>query len=391
MQFQLQINQETNMRASHLAVGLAALALIGSASAANRPKGWVTICAEGKTCSVPASTNVAFGRADQFFYKVLSGSFVCNEATFGGRIAGGVNECSTASGASSSASSSSSSKSSVSSSSSSSKSSSSSSSSSSKSSVSSSSGSTSSNGTTPVPGWTGPVNVCEPGALIHNTTLDCGGKSIGLSCAGSSETQPAVLTLINATVKNVVIPSGGGSDGIHCGWGSLGSGLGTNVQGGTCTLENVKWVEVCEDAASIGNGQVGTVMNIKGGTAANADDKVFQNNGISSTLNVNDFTTTGSIGKLSRSCGDCTGNGGPRFFNINNVTIEKVSTVIGVNSNYGDKATLRNIKIKGYKSGSPKVCVTYKGVVKGNGSSSTIGEEWNSASCDVSKTDVIAY
>lgn len=243
----------------------------------------------------------------------------------------------------------------------------------------------------PVPGWTGPINKCEPGALIYNTTLDCGGKSIGLACAGGSETQPAVLTLINATVKNVVIPAGGGSDGIHCGWGSLGSGLGTNVQGGVCNLENVTWAAVCEDAASIGNGQVGTVMNIKGGTAANASDKVFQNNGINATLNVDNFTTTGSIGKLSRACGDCTGNGGPRFFNINNVKMEKVSTVIGVNSNYGDKAKLRGIQIKGYKVGSPKVCVTYKGVQKGSGSSSTIGEEWNTVSCDVSKTDVTAY
>lgn len=233
--------------------------------------------------------------------------------------------------------------------------------------------------------------MCEPGALIYDTTLDCGGKRIGLSCAGGSETQPAVLTLINATVKNVVIPAGGGSDGIHCGWGSLGSGLGTNVQGGTCNLENVVWEEVCEDAASIGNGQRGTVMNIKGGTAANADDKVFQNNGINSTLNVDNFTTTGSIGKLSRSCGDCTGNGGPRYFNINNVKMEKVSTVIGVNGNYGDKATLRNIQIKGYKSGSPKVCVEYVGVQKGSGSSSTVGEKWNTANCDVSPSDVKAY
>jgi pectate lyase len=62
--------------------------------AANRPSGYITLCNEGKTCSVATSTNVAFGRADKFFYKTLSGTFVCSEATFGGRIAGGVNECS---------------------------------------------------------------------------------------------------------------------------------------------------------------------------------------------------------------------------------------------------------------------------------------------------------
>jgi pectate lyase len=85
--------------------------------AANRPSGYVTLCNEGKTCSVASPTNVAFGRADKFFYKTLSGTFTCSEATFGGRIAGGVNECSrpTTPGSSSSVSSSSSSRSSVSS------------------------------------------------------------------------------------------------------------------------------------------------------------------------------------------------------------------------------------------------------------------------------------
>jgi uncharacterized protein YjiK len=85
-------------------LGAVALTLASSVWAANRPKGWVTICKEGASCSVAANTNVAFGRADQFLYKVLSGSFVCNEATFGGRIAGGVDECSTATSTSSSSS-----------------------------------------------------------------------------------------------------------------------------------------------------------------------------------------------------------------------------------------------------------------------------------------------
>src|SRR5688500_18384535 len=74
---------------------LGAIALAGSASAANRPSGWTTICKEGQTCTVAANTTVAMGRADQFLYKVLSGSFGCNSTTFGGKIAGGVNECST--------------------------------------------------------------------------------------------------------------------------------------------------------------------------------------------------------------------------------------------------------------------------------------------------------
>ncbi len=52
-------------------------------AAKNRPDGYVTICKIGETCSVSSSTNVAFGAADLFVYKVLSGSFSCSVATFG--------------------------------------------------------------------------------------------------------------------------------------------------------------------------------------------------------------------------------------------------------------------------------------------------------------------
>ncbi|HSD38731.1 MAG TPA: pectinesterase family protein [Rhodocyclaceae bacterium] len=90
------------MTAMRWMMGTMLVLLTQAGWAANRPSGYVTICTEGKTCSVATSTNVAFGRADKFFYKVLVGSFVCNEATFGGKTAGGVNECSVPSGGSTS-------------------------------------------------------------------------------------------------------------------------------------------------------------------------------------------------------------------------------------------------------------------------------------------------
>src|SRR5688572_14647741 len=86
------------MKYRHVLFALGAIAAAGAVHAANRPSGYTTLCNEGKTCAVPASTNVAFGRADQFFYKVLSGTFACAEATFGGRVGGGVNECSVPTG-----------------------------------------------------------------------------------------------------------------------------------------------------------------------------------------------------------------------------------------------------------------------------------------------------
>ena len=106
------------MKQTRFWLALACLALCGTASAANRPAGYKTICTEGKTCTVAASTSVAYGRADKFTFKTLSGSFVCSEATFGAgsKVAGGTNECSIPrSGSGSSASSSSISSSSVSS------------------------------------------------------------------------------------------------------------------------------------------------------------------------------------------------------------------------------------------------------------------------------------
>ena len=97
------------MKVRHITIGVFAATAAVAVYAANRPAGYVTICTENKTCTVAANTSVAFGRADRFTFKVLSGSFVCSEATFGAgtRVAGGVNECSIPSGSSSSSSSSS--------------------------------------------------------------------------------------------------------------------------------------------------------------------------------------------------------------------------------------------------------------------------------------------
>ncbi|HSC67255.1 MAG TPA: right-handed parallel beta-helix repeat-containing protein [Cellvibrio sp.] len=103
------------MRSSRLFFALLATAIASTASAANRPAGYTTICKINQTCSVATSTTVAYGRADVFTYKVLSGSFVCSDVTFGAgsTVAGGINECSVPTATASSATPGSSSKSSV--------------------------------------------------------------------------------------------------------------------------------------------------------------------------------------------------------------------------------------------------------------------------------------
>lgn len=226
---------------------------------------------------------------------------------------------------------------------------------------------------------------CFAGASITNKTVDCGGKTIGLSCVGDSESQPAVLTLNNATVKNVRIAANGGSDGIHC-------------VGGDCVLENVVWEDICEDAATLKNS--GSSLTIIGGSAYNDNngpggkaDKIFQHNNRNSTIMVTGgFTTYGHNGKLWRSCGNCSNNGGPRHLIVDDVVIDgTIGAIAGANGNYGDTVTINNLRIRNYSPGSPHVCDEYVGVDKSTGQSSTkLGERWDTNVCKVSRSDVTA-
>jgi len=217
-------------------------------------------------------------------------------------------------------------------------------------------------------------NRCNPGTTLSGT-VDCGGRVVGTSCNGQSESQQPVFTLENNTVLMNVTLNRNAADGIHC--------------RGNCMLINVVWQDVCEDAATMRGGS-GTTMDVIGGSAAEAEDKVFQHNGIGSTVNITGFRTFGSIGKLYRSCGNCSNNGGPRRVNIDNTRLARVrSSVAGVNSNFGDVARIRNLKIENYQPGRPKVCEEFRGVQKGSEPQS-LGERFNTASCNVRQSDVSA-
>jgi hypothetical protein len=335
------------MRHGRLLLALGALVLAGTAYAANRPSGYTTICNENKTCSVPANTNVAFGRADQFFYKVLSGSFICSSATFGGRISGGVNECSVPSGTSTPP-------------------------------------PTDPPPTNPppsadlgyYPGCAMPTNTevvqfTATRVIPAGTVFDGQNKVYNLSGGSQSEGQPAVFDLQDgATLKNVIIGPLA-ADGIHC----LGN----------CTLDHVWWQDIGEDAATA-LGPAGSVMNITCGAAYKGSDKTFQFNG-RGEMRISNFYVSNS-GKLVRSCGDCTGNGGPRRIFINNVITRDVPTIAGINSNFGDVATIRNLTLNNSGTSKTKICQVYKGVVKGSGSTSALGVEFNTPNCQVSQSDV---
>lgn len=223
---------------------------------------------------------------------------------------------------------------------------------------------------------------CKAGAVIKNKTVDCGGITLGLSCNGDSDKQPPVITLENATIKNLRISEKGGSDGIHC-------------ASGDCRIENVIWEDICEDAAT----NNGKTMTIVGGIAHNTTngpggkpDKVLQHNSKNSqTIVQGNFTLTGQHGKLWRSCGNCTNNGGPRNLTIISATVNgTIDSIAGVNRNFGDVAEIRDLRIKNYKSGSPKICEEFTGVQKGQGESPKHGEQWDTKNCKVSRSNVKA-
>jgi hypothetical protein len=233
---------------------------------------------------------------------------------------------------------------------------------------------------------TKPDPACVAGAVLENVVVDCAGIELGLGCASDDEGQPPVITLKNATIKNLVISASGGADGIHC-------------SDGDCVLENVVWLDICEDAATLE--KTGKSLTIIGGAAYNfaegpggKPDKVFQHNAKDSTIIVKDgFTLFGMHGKLWRSCGNCTNNGGPRHLVLEDIVIDSsIYSIAGLNRNYGDTATMRNIKIKNYREGKPKVCEEYKGIMKnGDEESAAYGEKWDTESCRVSKSNIVVF
>lgn len=211
--------------------------------------------------------------------------------------------------------------------------------------------------------------------------FDGGNRRYNLTGGSQSEGQPPVFRLENgATLRNVVIGHLA-SDGVHC--------------QGSCNVNNVWWEDIGEDAATA-LGPSGSTMRIDCGGAFLGSDKTFQHNG-QGTMHITRFVADNwknKGGKFYRSCGDCTGNRGPRTVIIENSRIHNHQTIVGVNSSYSngsspDSATLRNLIILRW-NGEIEVCPTTRGVEKGSGSSSSTGIQWNTTSCRVNPSDITA-
>ncbi|SFF13964.1 Pectate lyase [Paenibacillus algorifonticola] len=134
------------------------------------------------------------------------------------------------------------------------------------------------------------VNATIP--VPKNTTYDGKGKVFvanpnTLGDGSQEEGQKPLFRLeAGATLKNVIIGAPA-ADGVHC--------------YGNCNIENVTWQDVGEDALTLKSS--GTV-NITGGGAYKAYDKVFQMNA-AGTINIKNFKAN-DIGKLVRQLGGST-------------------------------------------------------------------------------------
>jgi len=122
-----------------------------------------------------------------------------------------------------------------------------------------------------------------------NTTFDGQGNTYvanpnTLGDGSQAENQKPIFRLeAGAKLQNLYIGAPG-ADGVHC--------------YGNCTINNVTWLDVGEDALTLKSS--GTV-NITGGGAYKAYDKVFQMNA-SGTINIKNFRAD-DIGKLVRQNG----------------------------------------------------------------------------------------
>ena len=224
--------------------------------------------------------------------------------------------------------------------------------------------------------WPNPSTNVPVGATIKVTsgTYDGGLKRFygtgDLGTGSQDEDQGPLFELANGTtLKNVVLGTPA-ADGVHC--------------LGTCTLLNVWWEDVGEDAATFKGTSASQTMTIDGGGARKASDKVFQHNG-PGTMYIRNFQVS-DFGKLYRSCGNC------KTQYKRNVVVDNVTatvpgkTLVGINTNYGDTAKLTRITIIGDSSRKIVPCEKYKGVTSGE--PTKIGSGPDSTNCLYTTADI---
>lgn len=192
-----------------------------------------------------------------------------------------------------------------------------------------------------------------------------------LGSGGQDEDQGPILELADGAVLKNVIIGAPAADGVHC--------------KGSCTLQNVWWEDVGEDAATFKGTSSSATYLVVGGGAQKADDKVFQFNG-AGTLTIKNFQVA-DFGKLARSCGNCKTQF-QRNIVVSNVRATSPGKVlVGVNANFDDTATLSGVTIVGDSSRKITVCEQFQGNSSG-AEPTSLGSGPDGTHCRYSTADI---
>ncbi|KAG6953764.1 hypothetical protein JG688_00012664, partial [Phytophthora aleatoria] len=235
---------------------------------------------------------------------------------------------------------------------------------------------TATNGSVPDGTWpasTGVVLYSKPYTIKAGEVFDGKMQTFersDITCSGGEGQKDTAVFLVEAggTLKNAIIGKNQ-KEGVHC-------------DDHDCTIENVWWDDVCEDALSIKGGTASSVTTVTNCGARYASDKVVQHNGYG-TVKINGFFAQ-EFGKLYRSCGTC--GDIPRTVTVDNVyAIDPLVSVVTVNKNYGDQATLSNIHVKTTNGNNDvKVCQWSQG----GSSPSNLGDGPSGTLCQYSDSDI---
>ncbi|WP_433792995.1 pectate lyase [Actinoplanes sp. CA-252034] len=185
---------------------------------------------------------------------------------------------------------------------------------------------------------------------------------------GQDEGQDPLFKLADGAVLKNVILGAPAADGIHC--------------SGSCTLINVWWENVGEDAATF-KGGASAAYTVDGGGAKGADDKVFQHNG-GGTLTIRNFQVE-DFGKLYRSCGNCSTQHKRAVVVQNVVATAPAGSLVGINTNFGDTAKISGVTVIGKKS--LDICVKFTGNSSGK-EPTKIGSGPDGVNCLYNESDI---
>jgi pectate lyase len=168
-----------------------------------------------------------------------------------------------------------------------------------------------------------------------------GARFVGTGALGGSsqdENQGPLFSIkAGGSLKNVILGAPA-ADGVHC--------------EGSCTIDNVWWEDVGEDAITLLGNSASNVYRISNSGARKASDKVIQHNG-GGTLYVKNFLVE-SFGKLYRSCGNCSTQN-QRKSEFDTIVANGTGELAGVNATYKDSAKFTNI----FAATGMKICERY--------------------------------